>query len=74
MNLKNEAMATKMGDVVRRIPRDRILLESDMDTRAGAPAALAAVCDAIAKALGLERPAVADLCRRNAAVFLRRAV
>ena len=74
VNLKTPAMGSKMREVVARIPRDRILLESDMDERREIPSALGRVAEALAAATGMERPALVELCQRNAARFLRRTV
>lgn len=74
VNLKTPAMEAKLREVVARVPKDRLLLESDLDERRAVPGALLRVSEALAAATGMERGALVELCQRNAARFLRRAV
>jgi Tat protein secretion system quality control protein TatD with DNase activity len=67
-------MAAKLQAVVAHLPLERILLESDEDERRAVPHALSRVCEALAVATGKPISAIVELCHRNAARFLRRAV
>lgn len=66
-------MEANLHSVVARLPTDRLLIESDLDHRREVPAALAGILQVLTAATGMERPALLEVCQRNAARFLRRA-
>jgi hypothetical protein len=60
--------------VRRAVPREQVLLESDLEEAGAVGEGVWAVCGALGEALGLDRAAVINLTRRNAAAFLRKAL
>jgi TatD DNase family protein len=70
--LRSPAAETKLCNVLRVLPRESLLLESDLDDRNAVPAAMTRVCAVVARAVGMERQALAETTTRNAERFLRR--
>lgn len=70
--LRSPAAETKLYNVLRVLPRESVLLESDLDDRNAVPAAMTRVCEVVARAVGMERQALAEMTTRNAERFLRR--
>ena len=70
--LRSPAAETKLCNVLRVLPRENVLLESDLDDRNAVPAAMTRVCEVVSRAFGIERQALAEITTRNAERFLRR--
>lgn len=70
--LQSPAAETKLCNVLRVLPRESFLLESDLDDRNAVPAAMTRVCEVVSRAVGMERQALAEMTTRNAERFLRR--
>lgn len=70
--LRSPAAETKLCNVLRVLPRESVLLESDLDDRRAVPTAMMRVCEVVARALGMERQTLAATTTKNAERFLRR--
>lgn len=72
--LRSPATETKLYNVLGVLPRECLLLESDLDDRCAVPAAMTRVCEVVARAIGVQRQSLAEITTRNAERFLRRAL
>ena len=72
VNLKTIHTESKCREVLRTLPPDRILLESDLDKKEAVPGAMTRICDFVAQSIGMEKTALMELTTSNAARFLMR--
>ncbi|TFJ87192.1 hypothetical protein NSK_001524 [Nannochloropsis salina CCMP1776] len=72
--LRYPAAEAKLRQVLPILPKESLLLESDLDDREAVPGAMNTICDVVAEVKGMERNALAEVTTKNAERFLRRAL
>lgn len=72
--LRSPATETRLYNVLSVLPRESLLLESDLDDRCAVRVAMMRMCEVVARATGVQRQSLAEITTRNAERFLRRAL